>query len=571
MRARARGEGGITTRRAVPRRWSVDLTLVLGLAAVVLALHLGRAHFRPYDAPEIDPSPVLLPLYLFRSLVRLALAWVIAVVVAVGVGALAAASPRARRVILPVLDVLQSVPILGFFPVAVGFFITIAGGSALGVEAAAVFLIFTSMFWNLAFGVYESLITIPEDLTLAASQFGLSGALRWSRLLLPAALPGLLYNSLVSWANGWYFLIASEIMAVGPARYTLPGLGSYLAQAVTVGRNDLTALALVALLATTIAMHLLVWGPLSVWADRFRMEESGDAPRTPRIGLLLGRSRIVRGVTRSLATPLAQQALSVAAGALHTAARYAWVLATAGLVTVAAGLGVLGWRVLRLFLDRPLAAEIADIPVDLGLSLLRVIAGVVISAVVALPLAQVIAERRRARAAALTVIQILASIPATAFFPLVVGLVTLGLGMNVGAVLLALTTMFWYVLFNVVGAAFAIPRELNEAAAGFGLVRLRYMARVFVPAVLPGLITGCVTAWGAGWNALILCEYLEAGRQVYRVRGIGATLDHATWVTGDLQVVAACLLSMVALIVAVNRWFWDPLYQLAAERYKLDS
>src|SRR5262249_55025003 len=160
---------------------------------------------------------------------------------------------------------------------------------------------------------------------------------------------------------------------------------------------------------------------------------------------------------------------------------------------------------------------------------------------------------------------------ATAFFPLIVVLLTWGLGMNVGAVLLALTTMFWYVLFNVVGAATAIPRELQEVARSLGLRGLGYLRRVFVPAVLPSLVTGCVTAWGAGWNAMILCEYLEAGGQAYSVRGIGATLDRATYVTADMQVVAASLASMIALIILVNRLFWDPLYQHAAERYKMDA
>jgi NitT/TauT family transport system permease protein len=196
--------------------------------------------------------------------------------------------------------------------------------------------------------------------------------------------------------------------------------------------------------------------------------------------------------------------------------------------------------------------------------------GVVVSAGISLPLAERLARRPGRRAAALAIIQILASIPATAFFPLIVILLTWGLGMNGGAVLLALTTMFWYVLFNVVGAAAAIPKEMREAAQALGLKGPLYLRRVFLPAVLPGLITGCVTAWGAGWNAMILCEYLETGSETFSVRGIGATLDHATYRTGDMQVVAASLGAMVLLIVLVNRFFWDPLYRYAAERYKIE-
>jgi NitT/TauT family transport system permease protein len=458
--------------RPLARSLPVDLGLVALLLALVLGVLLGSSHLRPYDSPELDPRPALLPLYLLLSLARLLTAYVAAVLLALATGHLATRSAFARRLILPTLDVLQSVPILGFFPVAVGFFIGIFQGSALGVEAAAVFLIFTSMFWNLAFGVYESLITLPEDLQLVATQYRLWGPLRWSRLILPATIPGLLYNSLVSWANGWYFLIASEIIAVGPARYTLPGLGSYLAQAVTTGRNDETLLALAVLLATTVGMHILLWGPFAAWAERFHFEESGEHPRTPRIARSLARSRIVRWVTSRVVVPAGQQGLGLAARILHVLGRHgAW---TFGTVVLGGALlvGYGGVRLWKLFDSRPLSPELAGLPVDLLLSFLRVALGVALSAVVAIPVAQLIARQPRWRGAALAVIQILASIPATAFFPLIVVLLTWGLGMNVGAVLLALTTMFWYVLFNVVardagGGALAGAARVHVPAARF--------------------------------------------------------------------------------------------------------
>jgi len=555
-----------------PASYSVDLGLILLVALVVAGLIFGGSSLRPYDSPELDPRPELLPLYLLLSLARLGVTLAISVLLAIPTGYLAARSAFARRLILPTLDIFQSVPIVGFFPVAVWGFVRLFGGSAFGVELAAVFLIFTSMFWNLAFGVYESLITVPEELRMAADQFGLRGSLRWSHLILPVVVPSLLYNSLVSWANGWFFLIASEIIAVGPARYTLPGLGSYLAQAVTAGRNDLTMLALAALLATTVGMHLLLWGPLSIWAERFHLEETGDRPRRPRIARILGRSRLVRSAAVGVVTPAAQQALRVSGRALDFLGRHA-----AGSAAVLFGLvlplllGYGGLRLYGLFTSRPLAPELKGIPVDLLFSFLRVAMGVLVSAAVSIPLANWIVRRVKWRSVALAIIQILASIPATAFFPVVVILLTWGLGMNAGAVLLALTTMFWYVLFNVVGAASAIPKEVQEAAFAFGLRGRRYLRRAFLPAVLPSLVTGCITAWGAGWNALILCEYLEAGRRVYQVRGIGATLDRATYRSGDMQVVAASLASMVLLIILVNRFFWDPLYQRVAERYKMEA
>jgi NitT/TauT family transport system permease protein len=548
----------------------VDLGVVALAGLVAIALLFGTAELRPYNTPDLDPRPALLPIYLLLSLTRLAVAYFAALLLALGIGHLAARSGMARRVILPTLDVLQSVPILGFFPVAVGFFIGIFHGSALGVEAAAVFLIFTSMFWNMAFGVYESLITVPEELSEAALQFGLKGPLRWTRFILPAAVPGLLYNSLVSWANGWYFLIASEIIAVGPARYTLPGLGSYLAQAVTVGRNQQALLALGLLLVTTVAMHLLLWSPLDTWAERFHLEETGNRPRIPRIARVLGRSRLVRWSTRSAVMPAGQQLLSLSGRTLDFLSRHLrWAVALVAVASPFLALA-LGRQLVSLFVSRPASPELRELPLDLGASLLRVALGVMISAIISVPAAAWILRYPRAKGTALAVIQILASIPATAFFPLIVVLLTWGLGMNVGAVLLALTTMLWYVLFNVVGAGSAIPTEMQEAARSLGLNRALYLRKIFLPAVLPGLITGCVTAWGAGWNAMILCEYLEASGKTYSVRGIGATLDRATYLSGDMQVVAASLGSMVLLIILVNRLFWDPVYRYAASRYKME-
>jgi NitT/TauT family transport system permease protein len=268
--------------------------------------------------------------------------------------------------------------------------------------------------------------------------------------------------------------------------------------------------------------------------------------------------------------PAGQQLLGLSGRSLHfIASHLRWVVALSAVASPFL-LFVIGREVAILFVARPLSAELRSIPLDLALSLLRVVVGVLVSAVISIPVAAWILRYPRAKGAALAVIQILASIPATAFFPLIVVLLTWGLGMNAGALILALTTMFWYVLFNVVGAGSAIPTEMQEAARSLGLGGRRYLTRVFVPAVLPGLITGCVTAWGAGWNAMILCEYLEASGKTYSVRGIGATLDRATYLSGDMQVVSAALASMVLLIILANRLFWDPLYRYAAGRYKME-
>jgi len=550
----------------------VDVGLLAIAAGVVLVVLIGSASLRPYDAPELDPRPILLPVYLLRSLARLGVAYVLAVTLALGTGHLAARSRFARRLILPTLDVLQSVPILGFFPAAVAVFITITGGSALGVEAAAVFLIFTSMFWNLAFSVYETLITLPEDLKLAAESFGIRGPMRWRRLILPAVAPNLLYNSILSWSNGWYFLMASEIIAAGHARYTLPGLGSYLGQAIAEGRNDQMILALLALLVTTLAMHLLVWSPLETWAERFHVDETGNRPRVSRIARVLSRSRMVRWFARRAVPPVARWAAWSWARLLDLPGRFGSAAAVASGAGAVALLLFGAWRAAQFVFSKPLSAEARDIPVSLALSFGRVAIGVGLAVVLAVPLAYLTFRRARVRQVVLSALQVLGSVPATAFFPLIAALmVRFGLGMNLGSILLVLTGTFFYVAFNVLSGAASIPKEMNEAADVLGLRGTTYLKRVFVPAILPSLVTGCVTAWGGGWNAIIFSEYVVAAGKLHSVRGIGATLDRATYVTGDLQLVTLSLVSMVALVILVNRVFWDPLYQHVAARYKMES
>jgi NitT/TauT family transport system permease protein len=568
--AHAAGQG--ETRRRAPSV-PVDVGLVAVVTGLVALLMVGSSHLRPHDAPELDPRPALLPIYLMYSLARLLVAYALSVLLALAVGHLAARSRVARRVILPALDVLQSVPILGFFPAAAAVFIALGGGSALGVEAAAVFLIFTSMFWNLAFGVYGSLITVPEELLLAADQLKLRGTLRWTRLVLPAVFPNLLYNSILSWSNGWYFLIASEIIAAGPARYTLPGLGSYLSQAIAAGHRDQTLYALLTLLAATVGLRMLVWGPLETWAERFLIDESGEHPRVPRIGRLLQRSRIVRWLSRQVLVPLGQMLFRVVGRVLALPGRFSGVIALLAGAAVVAGAGWLAVRAAQAIFSKPLSPEAREIPLALGLSLLRVAGAVALAVIISVPVAWLsLRAGPHGRTAAVAAVQVLGSFPATAFFPLVAAaLVPLGLGLEAGSVLLVLTAAFLYVMLNALSGAASVPKELMEAASAFGLRGLQHMRRVFIPAVLPQLVTGAITAWGGAWNAIVLAEYVTAGGQRHVVTGIGASLDRATYETGDAQVIALSLLAMVTLVVAVNRVFWAPLYRQVGARYKMDA
>jgi len=557
-------------RRASP----LDGLAVVVVALVVLVVFLDEPHVLPRTSAALNLSPRMLPLYAGYSLLRMLAAYALSLGFSLAAGYWAASSAGGRRFILPALDVLQAVPILGFFPAAIFFFIRLFRGSALGVEAAAVFLIFTSQAWNMAFSVYESLTTIPDDLLTAARVSGLQGPVRWRRLLLPACVPRLVYNTMLSWAGGWYFLIASEIIAVGRSTWVLPGLGSYVGEAITLGRHGLAVAGLAVLVAVIVLLHLFVWSPLEDWSRRFHYDTSASSEATapPLVRRLLRRAPLVRRelvrVGRLLGVGLGRVASVVA----HTLSG-AWVrpvAALAALATVAAL--VYGAVQTVAVLLRPLPAEAASLPSALLRSFLRLLVAYAISLAWTVPVACWISRSARRGARLMPVVQVLASVPATAFFPVLVAVVLrLRLDLNVAAVALVLTGMQWYLLFNLVGAAQAMPEDVRELARATGARGLFYLRRFFLPAALPSLVTGSLTAWGGGWNALVLSESVTAAGRTWSVRGIGTMLDEATYVKGDLQMIMLTIVSMVATVLVLNRAVWRPLYAWASVRYRFDA
>jgi NitT/TauT family transport system permease protein len=556
-------------RRASP----LDLLFLLLVGLLVLVLFLDAPHVLPRSEQQLDTSPSLVPLYALFSLLRMVAAYGVSVGFALVTGYWAAASAAGRRFILPGLDILQSVPILGFFPAAIFFFIRLFRGSVAGVEAAAVFLIFTSQAWNLAFSVYESLTTIPADLVTAVRASGATGLVRWRRLLLPACVPRLTYNSMLSWAGGWYFLIASEMITVGPRSYTLPGLGSYIGQTIAEGRYYLAAVGIGALAAVIVALHVAVWSPLEFWSKRFRYEyaSSTEAGGTPVALAFIERAPLVRRLWIGTADGAARLIGRVAALASHalTADVTKYAFAALGI----AGLALVGYGGVRtaVQLARPLPPEARVIPWALGYSFLRLTAAYGISLAWTVPLAYWVSRSAPRSARVLPVVQVLASMPATAFFPVIVtAVLALHLSMNVAAVALVLTGMQWYLLFNLVAGAQAMPEDLRELAEASDVHGWLYLRRFFLPVAMPSLITGSLTAWGGGWNALIISEWVTAGGRTYSVTGIGSLLDEATYVKGDLQMITLTIVSMVVVITLINRFFWRRLYQRATVKYRLE-
>ena len=537
--------------------------------------------------PQAAFNAVQLPLFALFSTTRMVLAYLLSLVFAITFGATAATNKRAAVIMLPLLDVLQSVPILGFFPAALVFFVVTFQGSPVGIELAVIFLIFTSMAWNMAFGVYESLTTIPVDLEAAAASFGLRGMLRFRLLALPAAIPKLVYNSILSWSNGWFFLVASETFTAFGGTYTRPGLGSFITNAGIAGDATGIALGIGVLAAVVLALDTFVWRPLGVWSERFRMETTGhEVPRAPspyERFRWLPRFPRLRRTFRTAIQPVVTKYHRASARLDRTYSahpqvlrdiRYVDLAMFAAILALVVVVGVLGLA--RLFLSR-LPEAAAELPRAAASSFIRLGLAYGIALAWTIPLAAWIGRSPRGSRYITPVLEVAASLPATALLPIIVGfalIVTASLGpaAELSAILIALFSMQWYLLFNLIAGVRGIPEDLEEAARSFGLRGRAYWRRVLLPAMVPSLLTGSITAWGAGWNALIVSEYIPFLSPPPHVSGLGYLLDIATFrkPLPDNEMILLTILTMIVIVLAMNKLLWRPLYKRAAVKYRVE-
>jgi NitT/TauT family transport system permease protein len=550
--------------------------LVVFLVVAVLIYAGVRLAFRApayVQGPEISLSPAALPWYAFLSTLRMLAAYVLSLAFSLFYGYKAARSRYAEIFFLPLLDVLQSVPILSFLPVAV-LALTAFLPERLGVELAAIFLIFTSQAWNLTFAWYQSLITIPQELREASAIFRLRSYLRLRFLELPFAAIQLIWNSMMSWAGGWFFLMASEMFTVGARDYRLPGLGSYLQKAAYLGDTRALAWGLVTLIFLIVLLDQLVWRPLLAWAERFKLEMVESEGKTSSWfykvlrGSVLWSSlwQLVLGPLdqRFLAWSLRKKALGETEGKRRSRLQF-YVLT--GILGGALALGV-AWAA-RFLLSLP-ASQWIPIFEGAGATMLRVILALLLSALWTIPVGVRMGLNPRAASWIQPVVQIAASIPATALFPvLVIGLVHLPGGLNLAAVLLMLTGSQWYILFNTIAGARAIPQDLKYTARLMGLSRWQRWKILYFPALFPYLVTGAITASGGAWNASIVAEHVTFGGQTLYTVGLGAIIAQATE-KGYYPLLFAATLTMITLVVAINRLLWRRLYRVAEERFKLE-
>jgi len=525
------------------------------------------------------------------SFVRMLLAYMLSLIFAFTYGYLAASTRLGERILIPVLDILQSVPILGFFPVAVAVFIQLLGSNnAIGPNLASIFLIFTSMSWNMAFGVYESLKSIPGELREATDSFGARGPQRVRDVLVPATMNRLVYNSVLSWTSGWYFLVAAEFIATASSTTALPGIGTFLLSNAAPPSNTPALLIGLALLVTVIALlDLVVWRPLARWAERFRYDQSPsgesdliEAPIVTRAPLRRAAGIVVRGVRTSvtrLGTPFIGLATLTIGGPakppsprMQSILRYGglgFALVLTWLLLIYLGVGV--FHVFTSPIDGHVQGQLSELPLALGSSFARVVAAYAICVAISVPLAFALFQRAGFSRVGLPLVEVIASVPATALFPLFLISLLGVIGPELTSVLMLVTGMVWYLFFNVLSGLRNIPPDLAEAARSFGLGRREFYRRVAVPAMLPAFITGSITAFGGGWNTLVIAENVRYGSTlVLQVPGIGELLDRGNLEANGFPLMVGALFTLVIAVIAVNELIWKPLYRRAVERYRID-
>ncbi len=554
----------------------MDLAIVVALGGLLFGvLQLGRewsGASRP--AIVIDLSPWALPRYTFYSLSRGLLAYVLSLAFTLIYGYWAAKDRLAERVLVPLLDILQSIPVLGFMPGLIMALVALFPHSNIGLELAAVIMIFTGQAWNMTFSYYHSLRSVPDDLREVGAVYRFSWWQRLKWLELPYATLGLVWNSMLSMAGGWFFLMINEAFRLGDRDFRLPGIGSYMSVAVDQGRTDAMLYAIGAMTLMIVVVDQVLWRPIVVWAQKFRVEEGGTQERMSSWFLnFLRRSRLIaalRRLWRRLRTRPARPRAprpTMQPDAVRQPAAWLGLMLLALLL---AGLTVGAWKLTHV-LRRVPAPEWGTLGSAAAWTLGRVLLATALGTLWALPAGIAIGLSPRLSRLLQPVVQVVASFPAPMLFPIVIaGLAAAGVSLGWGSILLMLLGTQWYILFNVIAGAMAIPTDLQEAARSYRLKGWRRFRALYLPGVFPYLVTGWVTAAGGAWNASIVAEFVTFKGQTLQAHGLGAQISAAA-AAADFPRLAASILVMSAIVVAFNRTVWRQFYRLAEQRFSLNK
>ncbi|WP_210494732.1 ABC transporter permease [Pantoea ananatis] len=565
-------------RRLLPNVWdAVAFPLIICLIAMVaVGFHQTLMPIDSLKTQAISLDPTNLPEYAMRTTLRMLVAMLASLVFSLIYGTLAAKSRRAEKVLVPILDILQSVPVLGYISFTVTFFIALFPGQVLGVELAAIFALFTSQAWNMTFSFYQSLRTVPADLVEVSRGFHLTGWQRFWKLDAPFAVPGLVWNMMMSMSGGWFFIVASEAITVGNNTFTLPGVGGYLAQAIL--HKDIHAVGwvLLTMVIVILAYDQLLFRPLVAWADKFRMENtrSGNAP-TSWVRDLMRRTRLIHQIF----TPLRLL--------LSALARISWRWPTAAPVRFenntrrASRLGDIVWGAFVILLTlyvvyRVITYVQIGVTLDevkhvftLGLiTLLRVTVLILISSLIWVPLGVMIGLRPALAGKIQPVAQFLAAFPANLMFPVfVIMIVHFHLNPDIWLSPLIVLGTQWYILFNVVAGTSAFPNDYKEAAANFHIRGWQWWRQVMLPGIFPYYITGAITASGGAWNASIVSEFVQWGNTQVTAHGLGAYIAQTT-AAGDFPKIILGIAVMSLFVTLFNRLLWRPLYVYAESKFR---
>jgi NitT/TauT family transport system permease protein len=563
--------------RPLPNRWDGAATLlVMGL--LVGLIEVGRSTIAAPIAliqnTPIHLDPAYLPFYALRSTARMFLALLFSFLFTFTYATLAAKSRRAGMILIPILDILQSVPILGFLTFTVTFFMALFPGQVLGAEFAAVFVIFTSQAWNMAFGFYQALTTLPADLQEVARSFRLSPWQKFWRLDVPFAMPGLIWNTMLSMSGGWFFVVASEAVTVGHTTFTLPGIGSYVA--VALQQRNLRAIfyAILAMLVVILLYDQLLFRPLVAWSGKFRFETTaGASAPEPWMLKLLRRTRVFREITDFIGGGLrAVFRLRLSRGVrvqIDENREPSRVLDGVWYVIIVAVAAYAAWQVVS-FISGTLHWKDLGIAVLMGAcTLIRVVVLMLIAALIWVPIGVWVGLRPKATRIVQPIAQFLAAFPANLLFPVfVVAIVYFHLSANIWLTPLMLIGTQWYVLFNVIAGASAFPGDMREAVANFRVRGFLWWRKVMIPGILPYFVTGAITASGGAWNASIVAEVASWGKTNLVAQGLGAYIAQAT-AAGDTPRVVLGVAVMSGFVIVFNRILWRPLYAYAARRTTL--
>lgn len=550
----------------------IDIGIILFLFAFIYGFVSAAKEWTevPTYAVNISLSPINLPYYAWLSLLRQFLAYLLSLVFSISYGYIASHNRTLEPIMIALLDILQSIPVLSFMPGVILGLIALFPYGRIGVELGSIILIFTGQVWNMAFSVYGSMNSLPRDLREASSIFNLTPFQKFLLVELPYSTIGLVWNSMMSVAGGWFFLMACEMFTLGERDFRLPGLGSYLQLAAIKGDMRAILMGLATMIAIIVIIDQLIWRPLIAWAQKFKVELSTEEVVPTSVVLtIIERSTLLSKISEAINTFMEKITVKFSKTKIQESRSNVYPflkIIIAGIVILIIGYAAI--RLLFLISGIPLK-KWGEILISDIFTLLRVTIAVILSILWTLPLGVYIGMNPKLSAVMQPIVQILASVPATAVFPVILmWLLSLRGGLSIASILLMLLGTQWYILFNVIAGAMSIPADLKEAAEIFQLRGFERWRRLIIPAVLPYLVTGAITATGGAWNASIVSEYVHFRGQVMTLRGLGAMISSSAD-KGDLGLLAGSTIVMIVTVTLINRFFWRRLYWLAEEHYSL--